>query len=69
MTVTEIIKEYLVKNNYDGLYAENCGCLLDDLIPCLDWFSEDCKAGHKVEYKEDECPCGEGCPWHIKGKE
>jgi hypothetical protein len=36
MNVKEIIEKYLRDNGYDGLcYAdEECGCLLEDLIPC-----------------------------------
>lgn len=29
----EIIN-YLVKNGFDGLYNNDCGCGLDDLMPC-----------------------------------
>lgn len=37
MTVREIVKEYLEKNGYDGLYNEDedgCGCELDDFMHC-----------------------------------
>jgi len=34
MTVKKIVENYLRKNGYDGLYAEECGCCLDDLMPC-----------------------------------
>ena len=34
MTVKEIVKEYLIKNKYDGLCNDRCGCELNDLTPC-----------------------------------
>jgi len=36
ITVKEIVKEYLEKNNYDGLTNTDiyCGCGLDDFMPC-----------------------------------
>ena len=35
MTVFDIITEYLKANHYDGLTdGDDCGCLLDDLMPC-----------------------------------
>lgn len=35
-TCQKIIEEYLITNEYDGLYHpdEECGCLLNDLAPC-----------------------------------
>ena len=49
-TVLEIVKEYLMKNHFDGLYNEDleCGCSIDNLNPCGD-FSGNCKAGYRVE--------------------
>ena len=34
MTCLEIIKAYLIANKYDGLYYDDCGCLVSDLMPC-----------------------------------
>ena len=70
MTVKEIVKEYLKKNGYDGLYNDNCGCkITEDLCPCDDWFSPYCEAGYLIEYKDgEECSCGEDCDWHIGPK-
>lgn len=45
MTVREILVEWLTERGYHGLYAENCGCGLDDLIPCGER-CEDCKPGY-----------------------
>ena len=41
-TVREIVQEWLRTNGYDGLCDVECGCEIDDLMPCL----EDC--GHCV---------------------
>ena len=51
MTVKEIIKGWLIKNNYNGLYNEECGCFLYDLIPCCENCA-DCIAGHTVLLEE-----------------
>ncbi len=47
MTVYEIVEKYLFDNDYDGLYTDDCGCLLDDLMPCC---SEcyNCEPGYKA---------------------
>jgi hypothetical protein len=34
MTIKDIVKEWLDKHGYDGLYTIECGCFLDDLMPC-----------------------------------
>lgn len=49
MDVREIIKKYLVDNEYDGLVNEDgeCGCQVGDLFPCGDP-SPFCEAGHKL---------------------
>ncbi len=70
MTTKEIVKAYLEANGFDGLCnaampGDGCGCLIDDLMPCGDQLSQGCTAGYKVEYDKNECPCGEGCPWHV----
>ena len=48
MTVKEIIEKYLRDNGYDGLCCpdEECGCHVDDLIPCCDP-CEECMPGYK----------------------
>ncbi len=47
-TVIEIIKQYLVENEYDGLYNEDidCACELSDLAPCGQTMAE-CTSGYK----------------------
>jgi len=51
MTVYEIIFEYLSKNGFDGLCTDECGCLLDDLMPC-DCVCSYCEAGYKLSTEE-----------------
>ena len=61
MTAIDIIKTFLKLNGYDGLFNEDfeCGCELDDLVPCGEVFLN-CEAGHK-----GPCTCSDGCDWHI----
>jgi hypothetical protein len=59
MTVKEILTEYLKSNGFDGLCGFDCGCPLDDLIPCSD-ASDLCVPGYKTP-----CDCGGGCEYHI----
>ncbi len=67
--IVDIVTEYLEDERYDGLYADDCGCLLKDLAPCSQMMY-DCRAGVKVP-----CPdtagefCEEGCKWHIVPRE
>lgn len=46
MTVKEIIKKYLEDNGFDGLWDDDCGCDVDDLMPC-DGPADRCAAGYK----------------------
>jgi hypothetical protein len=69
ITTRQIVLEWLMRNEYDGLYKDDCGCFLDDLFPCLDCNSG-CTPGHRVPDPDDpqgyicgprvdECPeCG-----------
>ena len=68
MDVKQIVREYLEKNGYDGLYSENgrCGCDFEDFMPCgfQDTF---CVAAHK----EKPAPDSEfsDCDWvMVPGK-
>jgi len=49
MKAIDIVKEYLEANNYVGLCnpADECGCVLSDLVPCRSDFSE-CILGKKI---------------------
>lgn len=53
MTVKEIVTKYLKENGYDGLYSDDCGCGIDDLMPCSDCGSDLCEAGIKKDC--DKC--------------
>lgn len=59
MTVKKIITDYLKNHGYDGLFNFECGCELDDLIPCVAYM-DGCEAGYK-----QPCDCGGGCNWHM----
>ncbi len=66
--VRTIIFAYLKSNGYDGLYHDNdCGCELDDLVPCGEDPSQ-CVPGHYVPCDAETCEAGGGCPWHIGEK-
>ncbi|MFW6130803.1 MAG: hypothetical protein ACOC56_06415 [Atribacterota bacterium] len=58
MTVVQIVKKYLEENNYDGLCnpTGECGCDLNDLVPC--WgICDDCEPAYKIpksKMTEDE---------------
>ena len=72
MNVKDIVKEWLSKNGYDGLSNQECGCGIDDFMPCegLSIFQDncDCEPGHKWDGNScitDDCDysgdCNEGC--------
>ena len=46
-TVKEIVKDFLIAHGYDGLWNDDCGCFLVDLMPCNFDGIHMCKAGHK----------------------
>jgi hypothetical protein len=54
MNVTEIVKQFLIDNKYDGLVDESgeCGCVLDDLIPCGEVSCHCCAAYNKGDGEE-----------------
>jgi len=52
MTIKEIIKRGLIDNGYDGLCRDDCGCGVDDFIPCLGDFSEQCEPAYKIKCKK-----------------
>lgn len=63
MTVKEIVIKYLKEKGFDGLYTEDCGCSIDDLMPC-DGFGciGECEAGVKKDcVKCGGKECTEGC--------
>ena len=34
MEVREIVKQWLTTNGHDGLCTDDCGCGVEDLMPC-----------------------------------
>jgi len=67
MAIRDIIKQWLKDNGYDGLVDEpgECGCTLDDFMPCCEGWMLDCEPGYKRPCPgEDKCEynCG---GWHI----
>lgn len=78
MNVKEIVIDWLKTHGYTGLANTSieCGCGLDDLMPCGDdCIDAECEAGYR--WKCEGCPvtvddqndgCGEnmGCTWDIK---
>jgi hypothetical protein len=54
MNVKDMIKQFLIDNEYDGLSAESgeCGCALHDLFPCGDVHSDCCAAYNKGSAEE-----------------
>lgn len=60
LTVRTILAEWLKANGYDGLcnpWAE-CGCEVDDLMPCGGEGCDGCVAGYRIECPGGECDCG-----------
>lgn len=45
--VKAIVKDYLERHGYDGLVGINCGCLIDDLMPCKE-SGDNCNPGYRV---------------------
>ncbi len=70
MTLHDIVKEWLEKNGYEGLYSvdADCGCKLDDLMPCGEP-GMNCRAGHVVPCDPETCGADGDCPWHIGKKD
>ena len=63
MTISDIVKEFLERNGFDGLFvADTCACSNDDLFPCGE-SSGDCTAGYR-----QPCTCGEDHDFHIGGE-
>lgn len=63
MDCGEIIEEYLIKNGFDGLCTENCGCGIEDLFSCGDVIS-DCLPAYKSRLHCQSCE-NEDC--HLFG--
>lgn len=67
MNVKEIITHYLLDRGYDGLCTDECGCGIDDLMPCDD--SSKCVPAFRwtcgVCNKNDGCVCYDGESTHC----
>ena len=59
MTVKEIVVAYLKTHGYDGLAADECGCALDDLMPCGQP-GDDCVTAHKRQCQHCAGCCEDG---------
>jgi len=54
LTVKDIVKDWLLKNNYDALWdGSDCMCCIEDLMFCEDCCLQECEIFHRIEYKED----------------
>ncbi len=64
MTVKEILIEWLTEHGYSGLWNEDeCGCGIDDFIPCNGEGSDGCQPGYRV--KTDPETSDDGYGWKI----
>ena len=65
LSVQKIVEHWLKSNNYTGLYCEECGCEIDDLMPCAGFNSgiDRCNAGYKVHCDTNcsDCHRNEWC--------
>lgn len=67
MYLPEVIKEYLVNHGFEGLCCEECGCGLDDLMPCSEPENlTDCEPAFMIPGCSESC--GEGCDFHWSTK-
>jgi hypothetical protein len=73
MNCAQIIKSYLVENGFEGLFCDNCGCDLDDLMPC-DSVCSECTPGYQVMVPDDIkcdynwyiCKNKDDKPWEVQ---
>ncbi len=45
--IEDMVRTELEFFEYDGLYCEDCGCSLDDFMPCTEFCPDKCRAGYK----------------------
>ncbi len=63
MFLPEIIATCLKDHGYEGLCCDECGCGIDDLIPCGEYENlKDCEPAYQVPGCSDSC--GKGCDFH-----
>ena len=63
-SIHDMVRDYLLTHGYDGLAGEECGCAVDDLMPCGDGYSDsECRAGWRttcpIDPATDEQCCDE----------
>lgn len=59
MNIKEILTEYLAANGYGGLYHDECGCFIEDIMPCGEFCCEHCEAAYRIPA---HCAtCEDGC--------
>lgn len=79
LTVKGIVEKWLRDNDYTGLYCEECGCEIDDLMPCAGWDNsyDGCHPGYKHNCPNscDICHMSDWCAmdksftsWYISGE-
>jgi hypothetical protein len=61
--VREIVKNNLILMGFDGLWADECGCQISDLMPCETIGIGKCEPGYKHPAPEDD---PEGHAFYIK---
>ena len=53
MNCREIVRDWLKRGGYDGLCAYDCGCGLDDLMPC-DGLVAECVPAYRGKLEDGE---------------
>ena len=61
MTVQEIIKDYLKRNKWDGLCNDDCGCDVDELMPCNQYVGDCQPAVKRICGDKRKAGCEEDC--------
>lgn len=55
MNVRKIVEEYLREHGFDGLYYPGeCGCDLENLMPCMEFGAMGCVPGYYCEPTSSE---------------
>jgi len=54
-SVKDMVAARLNELGYEGLYREDCGCRIGDLMPCGGEGIENCCAGYSRPAEPDEC--------------
>lgn len=55
ITVKEIVLEYLRKHGQDGLCNDNCGCSLEDFMPCECNDISTCEPARRIKKGSKQC--------------